>query len=202
MAEEHDKSQQTEEPTQRRLDEAHKKGDVVKSAELSSFVLLSGGTLALVALSTMAARTFIADFTVFLEQPEQLPLGAGRRLRDLLQHAMLGLLAVVGPAVGLHGRRRARRKSRSSTARFSRPRRLKPDLSKLSLLKGAKRLFGLDGIINLVKGLLKMADGRPPPPVLVAVARTRPHGVELRHGCRGHRVADDGLGGQGLPSPR
>jgi flagellar biosynthetic protein FlhB len=34
---------------------------------------------------------------------------------------------------------------------------IRPDLSKLSLLKGAKRLFGLDALVNLIKGILKIA---------------------------------------------
>ena len=33
---------------------------------------------------------------------------------------------------------------------------LKPDLSKLSLITGFKRLFGLDGIVNLLKGIAKI----------------------------------------------
>ena len=35
--------------------------------------------------------------------------------------------------------------------------RLKPDLSKLSPLSGLKRLFGLEGATNLVKGMIKLA---------------------------------------------
>ena len=155
MAEERDNSQRTEEPTQRRLDEAHKKGDVVKSSELSSFVLLSGGALALAALATFASKTFVRDFTAFIAEPEQFTLdGAGTA--GVFEHAVLGLLAVIGPAVGLlvvaalFGNLVQHRPVFTAE-------RLKPDFSKLSLLKGAKRLFGLDGIANLIKGMLKMA---------------------------------------------
>ena len=34
---------------------------------------------------------------------------------------------------------------------------IKPDFSKLSLAKGLKRMFGIEGLTNLVKGLLKIA---------------------------------------------
>src|SRR4029077_17962786 len=34
--------------------------------------------------------------------------------------------------------------------------RLRPDWGKLSLIAGFKRLFGLDGLVNFVKGLLKL----------------------------------------------
>jgi len=61
VAEERDDSQRTEEPTQRRLDEAQKKGDVVKSQELATFVMTAGGALAL-ALFTAVAAYFFHDF--------------------------------------------------------------------------------------------------------------------------------------------
>lgn len=155
MAEERDDSQRTEEPTQRRLDDAHKKGDVVKSSELSSFILLSGATIALAALTTLAVHTFARDFTMFLEQPEQLSLDA-KGVSDVFGRAVWGLLAVIGPAAGvlmiaaLFGNLVQHRPVWTTE-------RLKPDFSKLSLAKGAKRLFGLDGITNLAKGVLKMA---------------------------------------------
>ncbi|MBV9550953.1 MAG: EscU/YscU/HrcU family type III secretion system export apparatus switch protein, partial [Alphaproteobacteria bacterium] len=47
MADDRDPSQQTEQPTQKRLDQAREQGDVVKSAEVSTLVLLTGGTMAL-----------------------------------------------------------------------------------------------------------------------------------------------------------
>ena len=47
MAEDQDKSQQTEEPTAKRLEQAHEHGDTVKSSELGTFILLGGGTLAI-----------------------------------------------------------------------------------------------------------------------------------------------------------
>ena len=42
-----DKSQQTEQPTQRRLDQAADKGDIVKSQEVTTFIVLLGGTLSI-----------------------------------------------------------------------------------------------------------------------------------------------------------
>jgi len=47
MAEDQDKAQQTEEPTAKRLEQARENGDVVKSTEVTTFILLGGGTLAI-----------------------------------------------------------------------------------------------------------------------------------------------------------
>ncbi len=154
MAEERDDSQKTEEPTQRRLDQAHEHGDVVKSAEVSSFVLLGGATLAIVVFGQSLAEGFARDFRVFLEQPDRLaadPSGIIGLFGGILMH-LLPLLApifAVMMAAGLAGNLLQHRPVFSAA-------RLAPDLGKLSPLKGLQRMFGLDGLSNLVKGLLKI----------------------------------------------
>ena len=45
MAEDQDKEQQTEEPTQKKLEQAREQGDTIKSTEVATFVLLGGGAL-------------------------------------------------------------------------------------------------------------------------------------------------------------
>ena len=47
MADDQDKSQQTEEPTPKRLEQAREAGDVVKSTEVTTFVLLARRHLAI-----------------------------------------------------------------------------------------------------------------------------------------------------------
>ena len=47
MAGDNDDAEQTEQPTQKRLDQAREAGDVIKSMEVSAFALLAGGTLAI-----------------------------------------------------------------------------------------------------------------------------------------------------------
>ena len=90
MAEDQDKSQQTEEPTAKRLEQAREHGDVVKSAELTTFILLGGGTLAIAMFGKYAAVSLARSLSLFLEQPETMSVdGAGlaamARLLPLLQ---------------------------------------------------------------------------------------------------------------------
>ncbi|HSZ74398.1 MAG TPA: EscU/YscU/HrcU family type III secretion system export apparatus switch protein, partial [Rhizomicrobium sp.] len=80
MADTEDKSQQTEEPTQRRLDDAHDRGDVVRSAEVSTFAVLSAGALAIAIFGQSSAEGFARHFRVFLEQPDQFTLDEGGAL--------------------------------------------------------------------------------------------------------------------------
>jgi flagellar biosynthetic protein FlhB len=155
LADDRDDAQRSEEPTQRRLDEAHKKGDTVKSTEVASFVMLGGGTLALALFAGRAARSFSAQFVGFLASPGSMTLDAGSAAA-LLYQSVFGLFVIIGPAAGLMvvaalaGHLVQHRPMISGH-------RLIPDLAKLSLVSGFKRLFGLDGIVNLAKGIAKIA---------------------------------------------
>jgi flagellar biosynthetic protein FlhB len=154
MADDRDDAQRTEEPTQKRLDEALKQGDVVKSSELSSFVMLAGGTLALALFGRSAASQFAANFTVFLANPGEMTLDAGA-MPGLMKRCVFGFFAIIGPAAGLMivaalGGHLLQHRPFFSTEK------IKPDLGKLSPVAGFKRLFGLDGIVNLVKGVAKI----------------------------------------------
>ena len=51
MADEPDNTEKTEEPTQKRLDEALQRGDVVKSQEVNTWFVIAGATLVLMAFS-------------------------------------------------------------------------------------------------------------------------------------------------------
>ncbi len=43
MADENDTADKTEDPTQKRLDDAHDRGDVVKSQEINTWFVIAGG---------------------------------------------------------------------------------------------------------------------------------------------------------------
>ena len=45
MAEDNDPESQTEDPTQKRLDDALERGDVAKSQEINTWFMMAGGTL-------------------------------------------------------------------------------------------------------------------------------------------------------------
>jgi len=101
VAEDQDKSQQTEEPTQKRLDQAREQGDVVKSTEVTAFILLGGGTLAIAMFGKYTAVGLARTLSMFLEQPETMSVdGAGlsammRVLVPQIAMALMPIFAVV-----------------------------------------------------------------------------------------------------------
>lgn len=155
MADDRDDSQQTEEPTQRRLEEAHKQGDVVHSAEVTTFVILAAGALSLALFGSSASENFARHFTIFLSQPDRFTVDSGG-MTVLLKNVLLSTGAILAPIFGL-----LMFLAVASHLIQHRPvfttERLKPDFSKLNPMSGLKRLFGFDGVMNLVKGLIKIA---------------------------------------------
>jgi len=155
MAEEKDRSSQTEEPTQKRLSEAHEHGDVVKSAEVSTLMVLGGGTVAIAMFGHSVAMQLGGAMRGFLEQPDQIDLSAGALMA--MAYGLLGrILVILAPLfavlvlAGLGGNLIQHR----PVFTFER---IKPDLAKLSLGAGFKRMFGIEGLTTLAKGLVKIA---------------------------------------------
>ncbi len=155
MADETDKSQQTEEPTAKRLEQARESGDVVKSGEINTFILLGGGTLAIAMFGKQTALGLAHSLTMFLEQPDTMSVdGAG--LSAIFRSLLPQIAIVLGPffavmiVAGVGGHVLQSRPSLSFD-------KIIPDFSKVSPIAGFKRMFGVEGWMNLVKGLAKIA---------------------------------------------
>ncbi len=153
MAEEQDSSQKTEEPTQKRLEEARKKGDVAKSQDVPIwFVML--GLAAVLAGAGPLARSIADPLARVLEHPHAFHLadGGAQKLMFALGGALFGPLAVIFGVImicGVVGHVIQHRPLWTLE-------KLKPTLDKLSPGKGLSRMFGAQGWVNLLKSALKL----------------------------------------------
>ena len=155
MAEDQDKSQQTEEPTGKRLEQAREAGDVVKSQEVTAFILLGGGTLAIAMFGKYAALGLARTLTMFLEQPDAMSVdGAG--LAAMMRVLLPQIAIALGPFFGVMILASVIGHVIQSRPSFNLDK-LAPDFSKVSPMAGFQRLFGVEGWMNLLKGLIKIA---------------------------------------------
>jgi flagellar biosynthetic protein FlhB len=155
MAEERDDSQRTEQPTQKRLQEAEEKGDVVQSPDIAAWLVLATATAFIALWGPTLAANLRQVMTGFLAEPHTLSLDANSA-SGLMEGLSLQLLAVLAAPLGLLlavgvGAHLVQHKPVVSWDK------LKPELSRLSPLKGLKRLFGRAALVNFAKGLLKVA---------------------------------------------
>jgi flagellar biosynthetic protein FlhB len=153
MAESEMGGERTEEPSQRRLQEARERGQIPRSRELTNFATMIGGSAALVAIGgTVAAhlsqlmRRSLSIDAKSLRTTESMTASLG----DAGISAVTAILPVFGTLVCMV--------LLASVAlggwNFS-TKALTPDFSRLSPLSGIKRLFGFHGLSELVKALLK-----------------------------------------------
>jgi flagellar biosynthetic protein FlhB len=154
MAEEQDRSQKTEEPTQRRLDEARRKGQVASSREVNHAFMLAVAALAVAAIGPGAASGVGEALLPFIAAPHAIPAGAGE-LAPLLA-ALLGDLgiALLALALAFVGAALAGGLIQNGPVLSATP--LAPKLERISPVAGAKRLFSARSLLEFAKGLVKI----------------------------------------------
>jgi flagellar biosynthesis protein FlhB len=155
MAEESDDAEKTEDPTQRRLDEAAKRGDVVKSQEVNAWFVLAAAGLILQSFSGSMGSQLTAMFRGILENSWRLPVDGGGLMHLMRQIGIETIAAVAIPFLllmlaAIGGNAIQHRLVWSAEA-------LTPNLSKISPIAGAGRLFSKQSLVTFVKGLVKLA---------------------------------------------
>lgn len=155
MAESTEQDDRTEEPTQKKLDDAIKRGDVAKSVEINTLFVLGGFALCLMLLSSHVSRTLTLDLRSFLMNAHQVPSdGAGMRaVGEKALWITLGAagLPVIALAIaGLMGGALQHRPLWTLQP-------LAPKASRISPLSGAKRVFGKEAFVQFGKGLAKIS---------------------------------------------
>jgi flagellar biosynthetic protein FlhB len=153
MADENDSSDKTEDPTQKRLDDAHERGDVAKSQEVNTWFMIAGATLVLSSFSgsfggiQMPLRNLIANSWMFRVDGPSL-LGLAQNLEYMLI-AALGVPLLMLTIAAIAGNMLQHRLVWSGES-------LKPKFSKISPASGAKRIFGKQAAANFAKGIFKL----------------------------------------------
>jgi flagellar biosynthetic protein FlhB len=155
MSEDQDKSQKTEEPTPKRLDEAHKKGQVAKSQELNHFFILFAVTALVIIFGSGVLSGMGQVLLPFLETPHAIPTDLGH-LRDMSAQIGFKLIIILAPPIALVVVAAIAANLLQQGLVFSWEQ-TKPKLTKISPLAGATRLFSPRSLVELTKSVLKFA---------------------------------------------
>ncbi|MDI5922845.1 flagellar biosynthesis protein FlhB [Halomonas sp. LR5S13] len=153
MADQDSDQEKTEEATPRRLEKSREEGQVARSRELATFMLLLGGVAGLWSMGSMLydqlglvmEQAFLFERRHALETTPMLAhaLNLGQRTLYALLPLFLLLTVVALVAPALLGGWLISAKS------------LKPQLSKLNPFKGLKRMFGVQALVELAKAIAK-----------------------------------------------
>ena len=154
MAETSDDAERTEEPTQKRLDEALERGDVVKSQEVNTWFIMAGAALVLMSFTGGASRELVTTMRGLIANAYEIRVD-GPALPHLFTRIAMETLSAVGVPflvlllAALAGNVIQHRLVFSFEA-------LSPTLSKISPMAGLKRMFSKQALANLAKGLVKI----------------------------------------------
>ena len=149
-----DDSSKTEEPSQKKLEEARKRGQTVSSRELNHFFIVLALTFFIVVLAPLLSQHLINLLTPLIERPDEIDVnGAGfmqimlgviwGTLLAISLTLLVTILAAFAPAV-------VQKKWIFSGES------LKPKLEKISPLAGFKRIYGMKALVEFLKNTLKI----------------------------------------------
>jgi flagellar biosynthetic protein FlhB len=155
MAEEQqDPSEKTEQPTQKKLDDAHKKGDVAKSQEIGALFVLFAAALSIVAVAPWSIEMLARRLAGFMRESHAIPMDSGHLRVLFVQLSGTIALAAGIPMLVLAVAAIAGNMIQHRPVLSLEP--LKPKFSKVSPLAGFKRLFSGESLVTFAKGLVKI----------------------------------------------
>ena len=149
-----DDSQKTEEPTPKKLEEARRRGQIALSREVNNWVMLFAGTMLVAVFSGVMMTQLTDTMRVYIEHAHALPQAPGGMEIILGQGLKKVLIILFAPLLFLM--------AAAFFAPFLQigplfaPEVIKPDWSKVSIIKGFGRLFSMRSIVELAKGLFKI----------------------------------------------
>lgn len=155
MADQPDKSEQTEDPTQKKLDDAHKKGDVAKSQEVTTWFMLLGSALLFTIMAPITGAALTRELKMVMENADRFDVSANGFAQFVNMLMGTVLLTVLVPL--------AMMSVFAITANLIQHRPvwsldpITPRLSKISPISGFKRLFSTEALVNFAKGLAKIS---------------------------------------------
>jgi flagellar biosynthetic protein FlhB len=155
MAEENSEANdRTEDPTPRRLEEALRRGDVVKSMEVNTWFTIAGGTLMIMVFAAPMASSLQATFRGLLAKSYAIPAD-GPALTALVKTLAFDVAAAFGVpllilCVAAFAGNIVQHRIVFTTESIM------PQLSRISPLAGFARLFSQQALANFAKGLAKL----------------------------------------------
>lgn len=156
MAEGADPESKTEEATPRKLADARKKGDSAKSPDVAQVMSLAGAAAVILGGGGWFASSIAEQMMPFIASPHQmlgvLNSGAGTQILAKALWAMTPFLGAIMLATiigGVSG-------NVAQSGLIFTAEKLKPKWSSVSPLKGFKRIYGPDGLMQFVKTFLKL----------------------------------------------
>ncbi|HEY0035029.1 MAG TPA: EscU/YscU/HrcU family type III secretion system export apparatus switch protein, partial [Devosia sp.] len=145
----------TEDPSQKKLEDAFKKGDVVKSQEVVTWFMLLGSALVFATMAPGMAQNLVISLRSIMANADQVQLGGAGYMPFFNGLALTMVGTVTVPLLVLSACAVIANLVQHRFLVSVEP--ITPKFSKVSPLAGFKRLFSMESLVNFGKGLIKIA---------------------------------------------
>lgn len=152
MAEQND-DEKTEEPSQYKLEESRKQGDVASSRELNSVLLLAGSLLTLVLCGVFVFEVFY-EYIDWLYRLDFKHIYSKEKFAEVIQHTAWTLVKCVAPSFGASLCLGVMSQFMQIGFIYS-PEVLNIKLERLNPIQGFQRLFSKKALVDTIKGIFK-----------------------------------------------
>ena len=159
MAEDNDSTEKSLEPTEKRLADARRKGDVPSSRETGNMIVVSALLGIIAFVLPFQTPHAVAALSSVIEQAAYFEVATGRpgliRLGQIMSDFAGRLALAIAPMFGvlLLGAAAGVALQGETVIAFER---IKPKLSKISLKEGFKRLFSANSLVEFIKSIVKV----------------------------------------------
>jgi flagellar biosynthetic protein FlhB len=153
-AENEDGQEKSEEPTAKRLQDSKQKGEVPRSRELNTTLILMAGSIGLLTMGKGIGDGLAELMRSSLNMDRRLMYEPLLMLKNAI-NTVLDAFILISPLIGLLVISVFLSPMMIGGFTFS-GKKIKPKMSNMSPLKGIKKLFGTQGLMELVKSVLKI----------------------------------------------
>lgn len=155
MAEGEDDSEKTEDPTQKRLDDARQKGQIPTSREVNHWIMFLAGAIFILGLAPSTGRDVADALDGIFANAHAIDV-TSRALPELFSRLIADIGLAIAPLAALLIVFAFAAGVIQNGFMFT-PESIKPSFDKISPIAGFKRLFSLRSLTEFAKGVLKLA---------------------------------------------
>ncbi len=156
MSDQPEQSDKTEEPTERKLREARRKGEAPNSREVAGFFILAAGALLAALYAPHGADALGQSLLGLVENAHQVRANEAGDMGAVFAQMTWAMVWALAPVLGVFALAAIGAAFAQNAVVLS-PSRIEAKLDRISLAKGVKRLFSTDSLLEFLKGLIKIA---------------------------------------------
>ncbi|AZL15298.1 flagellar biosynthesis protein FlhB [Rickettsiales endosymbiont of Stachyamoeba lipophora] len=151
-----DKDQATQDATPKRIEDAYKKGQIIYSKDVTTFLMLTVAILVLLKMLPLVLKSTFDSLVIYIHHPDQIDMNNPGYLSSIYLRILKDFSILISPLLVFLVITVIISPSMQNIRIIFNPEALKFDFSKISILAGLSRLFSMKSLVEFIKGIIKI----------------------------------------------